>query len=355
MARTRLILVSLLLCLPAAHADFYLVTPASPGGIQGAIDAAGDGDIIELTDGTYCGRGNRGLDYCGKALMIRSRSGNPEACVIDCEYESRAFIFHSAETSGSILEGVTIERGFHEDCGGGVYCDSAASPRFINCIFRYNSCLYAGAGFGCRNGCYPRFEGCLFTRNWAKDGTHGYGGGLYCGFSSHVNLVDCTFWENRAEVRGGGFSCHFYSSATLNRCTFYRDFAPSGAAMGHRYDAHVSASNCIFACAREGEAIYCELGSTTWLDCCNVYGNEGGDYVSCIEGQGMVDNFSSDPLFCGAYAGDFTLQSNSPCAAENSPTCGRIGAHPAGCEPSSSVPVSPPPQVSWGAVKERFR
>ena len=47
----------LILCLGAA-AETYVVTPDGTGDfptIQTAIDAAGDGDIIELTDGTFTG------------------------------------------------------------------------------------------------------------------------------------------------------------------------------------------------------------------------------------------------------------------------------------------------------------
>ena len=82
----------------------YLVKPDGMGDfptIQDAIDAAVPGDIVELADGTFTGPGNRELDYLGKAITVRSQSGQPENCVIDLEgtiYDGyRGFHFHHGE------------------------------------------------------------------------------------------------------------------------------------------------------------------------------------------------------------------------------------------------------------------
>ncbi len=62
-------------------------------------------------------------------------------------------------------------------------------------------------------------------------------------------------------------------------------------------------------------------------------------------------NFSQDPEFCGASAGNFFLQSDSPCAPGNPPMseCGLIGALPVGC---STVPFE---QRTWGAIKSIYK
>ncbi|NJN40621.1 MAG: hypothetical protein HC807_07060 [Gammaproteobacteria bacterium] len=49
------------------------------------LDALVDGDTIELIDGIFAGDGNRDLDFHGKAVTLRSRSGDPERCILDAE------------------------------------------------------------------------------------------------------------------------------------------------------------------------------------------------------------------------------------------------------------------------------
>jgi hypothetical protein len=62
------------------------------------------------------------------------------------------------------------------------------------------------------------------------------------------------------------------------------------------------------------------------LTCCDVYGNEGGDWVGCIADQYGIDgNISEDPFFC---EGSLYLSSDSPCLYG---PCGQIGAHGQGC------------------------
>jgi hypothetical protein len=52
--------------------------------IQEAVDAASSGDEIVLGDGRFTNSGNWGVEVVGKALTIRSESGDPRRCVIDC-------------------------------------------------------------------------------------------------------------------------------------------------------------------------------------------------------------------------------------------------------------------------------
>jgi hypothetical protein len=86
---------------------------------------------------------------------------------------------------------------------------------------------------------------------------------------------------------------------------------------------------------------------------CPGAGNEGGDWVGDIANQAGVDgNASIPPAFCSSIPGDdlnWTLQSDSACAAENNPGCGQVGAWPVGCGAS---PVEP---ATWGGIKQRFR
>jgi len=111
-------------CVPAlpASAAIHLVYPDGSGDfptIQDAVDASADGDVIELGSGRFTGLGNHDVTFAGKAITVRSRTGDPLDCVIDCQgsevNESHGFIFDSGEGPDSRLEGVTITDGYLAD------------------------------------------------------------------------------------------------------------------------------------------------------------------------------------------------------------------------------------------------
>jgi len=71
---------ALLLGAMPAWSDTCLVRPDGSGDfatIQAALDAARDGDVIELADGTFTGEGNRDVHFLGKAVTVRSQSADP--------------------------------------------------------------------------------------------------------------------------------------------------------------------------------------------------------------------------------------------------------------------------------------
>ena len=450
----------------------YLVHPDGSGDfptIQAAIDAALDEDTIELTDGSFTGDGNRNIDYLGKAITVHSLSGNPEACIIDVQYEGRAFIFQSAEDSTSVLDGVGIKNGYviADGYGGGIRCSdgqpTVRNCRFTNCvaasaggavqlltgslvlhncIFTENVSFINGGAFDGSGGtsisCYDcqfigntasdggavwcasgTFSGCLFSANTANGSV---GGGIYsgqpafvtgCEFVSNQALAanskggavfansggwieNCLFSESTADaggalyldgdtaiattlflgnvaggtggdvriigdldvsgstfagsVAGGGSGggaaiyCR-YNSGTVVGCTFY------GGAANAYFDLHDSEPiirNTIIAFSVNGGDMVGSY-STPTLTCCNIYGNQNGDWSSLIADQyGLAGNISLDPWFCTPEDGDFHLHEDSPCVAysEPNPECDQIGAWPAGCfpmriEPEYGLPETP--------------
>jgi len=273
----------------------YTVRPNGTGThptIQAAVDAASAGTIIELTDGVFTGTGNRDVDFRGKAIRIRSQSGNPAACVIDCEgseaYEHRGFRFSSGEGIGSVLEGLTIRSG-HIRNGGGIYCYSS-SPTLLRCV--------------------------LFDNEATN-----YGGGIYCENEASPTISSCTIAANGASEGGGGIECYDSSSPHI--------------------------ANTIIAFSDAQEAVHCGAGSSPTLSCCDLYGNAGGDWVGQIADQaGTNGNISLDPWFCDLVAGNVMLATGSPCGSEEAPPgCGLIGALGVGCEYPSGAPENPVPSM----------
>ncbi|UCG46339.1 MAG: right-handed parallel beta-helix repeat-containing protein, partial [Phycisphaerales bacterium] len=88
--------------------------------IAAAVDAAGSGDTILAAAGSYTGEGNRGIDFGGKAVILRAAG----AATIDCGSSDRGFYFHYGETRQTAVIGFTITSGL-ADRGGAIRCERA--------------------------------------------------------------------------------------------------------------------------------------------------------------------------------------------------------------------------------------
>ena len=121
----RMILIAALILLPlqSVTAATRIVRPDGSGDyptIQAAINAASHGDTIELTGGTFLGEGNRDINFNGRSITVRSRSGDPQACIIDCqgtvEETHRGFVFSSGEGPASVVRDLTITGALVNGC-----------------------------------------------------------------------------------------------------------------------------------------------------------------------------------------------------------------------------------------------
>ena len=366
--------------------------------IQAGIDVASHGDTVLVACGTYYEH-----DIVMKSgVCLTSETGQADCVTVDAQQQGRVFYCCGVDDLASIV-GFSITGGLSGD-GGGILCDLSSSPRLANCTFFGNVATgtYVGYGGGmcCYNYSSPTLANCTFSGNqayWSGGGmccfdsfptltactfsenqSNNFGGGLEC-FASSPTLMDCTFSSNQAYGYGGGMSCWYSSSPTLTDCTFSGNESGYGGGMSCWYsssptltnctfssnqahavgggmscsDSSPSFTNCIIAFSQPGRAVYCEdATSSPALTCCDVYGNAGGDWVGCIADQyGVNGNFSEDPLFCGDLNPDepYTLHSDSPCAPEDNPECGLIGAWGVACGLTAVEPVS------WGAIKGMFR
>ena len=184
MKRLGLVFLFLLLC-PFCYGRIISVdddAPADFSTIQAAINAASNGDIVLVSDGTYTGLGNRDIDFNGKAITVRSEFG-PEGCIIDCEKAGQGFYFHSGENAESVLDGFTIIDGYVETGSGGAILLSDSSGTITNCVFESNFARQGGA-IACENSS-ATITNCVFRSNSAGiQSMHseeaGLGGAIYC-------------------------------------------------------------------------------------------------------------------------------------------------------------------------------
>jgi hypothetical protein len=244
----------------SALATTHTVLPDGSGDfptIQAAVDAASDGDVIQLGDGTFTGVGNRNISYLGKAITIQSISDDSSLCIIDCQGGGRGFVFESSEGASSVLEGVTITSGYAE-YGGGVYC-IGSSPTFDNVVLSENTAARDGGGAYCKNDADVTMTDIVFVHNHAESG-----GGMYCRLSS-PSVTGATFSGNYAEHGGGGMWLSTNGSPTLAESTFSENHADYGGGM--TCSGSPTITNVVFlqnyADWGEGGGLECSFGSPT--------------------------------------------------------------------------------------------
>ena len=265
----------------------YLDWSTAATNIQDAVDAAVGGDTVLVTNGGYNtgGRVVFGKEtnrvVLAKAITLLSVNG-PQVTTVVGGHQMRGVYVGS----NALVSGFTITNGYadvplqendviREQSGGGVWCEST-NAIVSNCILTSN---YAnGYGGGAFSG---TLVACVVKNNQAS-----LGGGGTC---SNV-LVNCVLTGNaapRSQGAGGAQNC------TLNNCTVVANTASGKQASG-AYQSILN--NCIVYYNTPIQDTYlCALNY-----CCTPAGS----------GVGVITNA---PLFIDRAAGDFHLQTSSPC------------------------------------------
>jgi hypothetical protein len=373
--------------------------------IQEAIEAAVDGDIVELTDGTFSGGGEgQNVNFLGKAIILRSQSGDAASCVIARNnIDAPVVLFDHGETESSVIEGVTISGAYLMGSGGGISCRYGSSPTIRGCIIRGNYAVF-GAGIYCGEASSPAIVGCTIRNNTAGIPPYpGLGGAIAIGPGSDVSVTDCLLSENEAGGTGGAIDSYrstlslvdcivvgsragglysTWSDVTITRCVFSGGYYSEGAGIYCR-ESEASISESTIAgndSWNAGGGIEAADNSSVQIDRCVLWGNcadEGheihvdasssAEFICSIvdsagvwaEGEvvGLGPESFADPQFCNpapcedapTAEGDYTVADSSPCTPENSPCGDQIGALPVGC----SVSVAEP--TTWGRLKKAFQ
>jgi len=294
--------------------------------IQGAVDAAVDGDEIVVGPGTF----DETVDLLGKALLLRSSDG-PSATIIDIGAMPRSAVTcTSGEGPDTVLDGFTITGAAAPADGGGMSIVQSG-PTVTGCVFTGNTAGRHGGGMYVAAGSFPTVTGCTFSGNTA--GLHG--GAVYCASSSAV-LSNCVLGDNSA-VRGAGVFLFEGLQVHLSGCVFSGNTAAEGGGMwigafDVAEDPAVTVTNCTFSgnASPLGSGMYISAACGTQLDVINcILWNQVVIEDNCTAstvfeyndgGPGPgPGNINADPMFVDAANGDYRLLGGSPCidAANN--------------------------------------
>jgi len=404
-----LLFVSSLPC----RADILVVNAEGTGqypNIRAAVEAAVDGDEIHLVAGTYMGLDNQDISYHGKAITIRSQSGNHDD--VEIMPNGTAFIFENGEGQDSRLEAITIRLAEQavrirlasptiKDCLfiaiiNGAIDSLYGSPTIESCGFLEGISTLGPAAIRATNNGKPLIVDCYFSQNQNIGGLGGSiliesgtvrgcsisssyareGGGI--AISGFATIEDCSIQGEsadigggieilggyglirRCEVRGtsgttGGAIAALFGDPSIENCQLTGTAALYGDAIyfgGNRLTvANTIIINCGGTCLGCGP-VHLRSGSKIDVRCSDVFGNDSGNWVGALDGLlGEGGNIEADPIFCDPDNGNYHLYSNSPCAPGNSNSdgCGLIGAYGVGCGPSSVE------AKSWGRIKGMYR
>lgn len=185
-----------------------LRVPSEYPTIQSAIDAAVDGDVVLLADGTYRGAGNVDL-VVGKTITIRGKNG-PSFAVIDAQGQCPCIWLTYGQYQLACLDGLTLTNGSGNNGGSLVVGGGCAEA--VNCRFVRNSASSQGGGVYVHNGAKLVLRNCSFAFNSAP------GGGGLKGSWCDVDAANCCFWGNSGT--GGAMSFSYSCTVRIGGCLF---------------------------------------------------------------------------------------------------------------------------------------
>lgn len=305
--------------------------PADYPTIQAAINAnifQNNGEVILLADGVHTGPGNRGVVFPGLSLSVRSESGDPGACIIDCEGAARFGTFGAG--SHTTIQDVTIRNGNSASASGGAaLVNVGANSLFRNCVFEgcisaasggaimlinatlsLDDCQFRGNQAQRGGGVYAQghtiaVQGCTFDDNYATSA----GGGMRVTGGSLFTCTDSIFHANRAWIGGGGlFVQTLHPDSAVARCVFRNNVAAlseDGVGGGFICDTGQGLrelSDCIFEgnVAEQGGGAVFRGASTTRVERSLFLNNRAQEFpIGLSSGGGVQIETNTLPAFVG--------------------------------------------------------
>ena len=288
--------------------------PVDQPTIQDGINAAVSGvDEVVVDPGTY----NEAINFLGKAITVRSASGDPADTIINGTGNFHVVQCVNGEGSFTVLQGFTITGGnangasFPDDRGGGML-NTSSSSTVTNCTFTGNTAGYGGGMFN-QNSSSPTVTSCSFSGNTVSDS----GGGMYNQNSSSPTLTNCSFSGNTATNNGGGMYNNGSSNPSVWNCTFSGNTATNDGGGMFNASSSPTVTNCLFSgntATSNGGGMYNNNCSPTVTNCLfsGNTANIGGGMLNLTNSSPTLTNCSFSGNMANIFGGGMYNQNSSP-------------------------------------------
>ena len=253
-----------------------------------AVDAAVEGNTIEIAAGTYLLESP--LSLYGRNLTIRGAidaSGRPTTVLDGQNATYHVNALHL--TAATVIENLVLTNG-RSTQNGAIYMFGCQGTTIRNCSVRGNQRGAIGL-----NGSNVTMIGCEIVDNAAGPGTSA-GGGVYV--AGTISLIDCVVSGNAASFSGGGVYVPNGSVMNLTRTRICANVAPNGAQVGQSGNGIVNdlGGACVMTACASCPAPPCpaDLDGNGFVDAADLgsllaaWGPCGKSCPADINGDGVV-------------------------------------------------------------------
>jgi len=324
-------------------------TGSDCGSLQDCLNAAADGDTVELgpapgeTIGFYTKPSETLVDD-GMGNVVRANMVARSGVVIRAAHGATVRVDGGGDRVGlSIPEGtarVTLRGIRFDNCGTGLRIAGGAHT-VVDCEFvtglhglvadgadldvSDTKFMEYGAEAVVARDCSGTFSGCEF---WGNN----YG--IFAAQSRNLTfdrVIMAFACLTGVRIEEGG-------TAVLSRMTIYgagmvpQDSTAVVVAGGAAATLH----RCVIS-GNRGFGVHCRTGGTVSVTCSDFFANTAGNFEGCADPTGTNGVIDLDPQFCDTASLDFHLGPSSPARTA---ACGVMGAYgDAGCDPVTSERV----------------
>jgi subtilisin family serine protease len=257
---------------------------------------------------------------------------------------------YASDASTLNMTGGSVSNNFAKDNGGGLYV-SGGSLNMLRVAISDNSNLPAST-FMNGGGMFVDAATVSLDSMTVFGNNSNAGGGAVFNACAEANVTNSVFSGNTGQFFGGAMYYNMSTSGLVSGNTIIENEATfSGGAGVHVMGNVPDMLNNIIAFntggTSFGNGVSVPSAPASFV-CNDVFSNASSDYSGMADPTGTDGNISVDPEFCDMAEGNYNLGADSLCSAENSGSCGLIGALGDGCggdlspvpDPDNSIPVA---------------